>query len=204
MLTVNGVTSARPAAAQAPSHNACMGDVTTLLHAARAGDAAALGGLYELLYAELRRLARAKLREGGAHTVLDTTGLVHESFMRLLSAQPQALADRGHFMAYAARAMRSVVVDFARRRGAQRRGGDLQRVTWTEQLPGADDTQVLQVNEALEELAAIEPRLAQVVEMRYFAGLADTDIAQALGLSTRTVERDWGKARLFLVERLRA
>jgi RNA polymerase sigma factor (TIGR02999 family) len=185
-----------------------MGEITNLIQAAREGDAQALGGLYERLYDDLHRLARAKLRQGGPQTSLDTTGLVHESFLRFVKLGQLSVGDRGHFMAYAARVMRSVVVDAARRRLAERRGGDLQRVTLDDEVAASlatdDDGRLLQVHEALEELGAIDARLAQVVEMRYFGGLPEAEIAQSLGLSTRTVERDWEKARLFLHSRLRA
>ena len=183
--------------------------IQPLLAAARAGDGAAAGELFALLYRDLRRLARARLHhDGNAGQQLDTTMLVHESFERFARLARLDVADRGHFMAYASRVMRSVIVDFARERNAERRGGGAVHVTLTTSLgeglaaPGGDP-EVLRVHAALEELAQIEPRLAQVVEMRYYGGLSNADIAQALGLGLRTVERDWERARLYLYANLK-
>ena len=162
--------------------------------------------LYEALYDELRRLARARLASGGRNVLLDTTALVHESFLRLQGAGKVALADRGHFMAYAATAMRSVIVDYVRRKGAEKRGGDVDHVTLdtaaAESL-GATDDEIVDVHEALAELEKVDARLVKVVEMRYFVGLNDEEIGAALGVTDRTVRRDWERARLMLAEMLR-
>ena len=162
-------------------------------------------------YAELRRMARRRLRGGAPITLLDTHALVHEVFERLTRAQPLQLHDRGHFLAYVARAMRSIVIDAARERAALRRGCGVAAVALTdglaERLPQADplhDPDVLRVHHALEELAAIEPRLAQVVEMRFFGGMGHAEISAALGRGLRTVERDWERARSFLYDALSA
>jgi len=161
--------------------------------------------LFPALYRELRRLARSKLSSGGRHTLLDTSALVHESFLRMQRDGGVQLKDREHFMAYAATTMRSVVIDFVRRRNADRRGGGAEHVTLdtrAAQELGADDDEILAVHGALETLAKIDPRLVQVVEMRYFAGLSDTDIGAALGINERTVRRDWARARLLLADML--
>jgi len=161
--------------------------------------------LFPLLYNELRRLARSRLAAGGRHTMLDTASLVHEAYLRMQRDGGVALNDREHFLAYAATTMRSVVIDFVRRRNADRRGGGVEHVTLdtraAEQL-GASDDEILAVHDALETLAKVDPRLVSVVEMRYFAGLSDAEIASALGLSDRTVRRDWDRARLLLAEML--
>jgi RNA polymerase sigma factor (TIGR02999 family) len=161
--------------------------------------------LFPLLYNELRRLARSRLAAGGRHTLLDTASLVHEAYLRMQRDGGVALNDREHFLAYAATTMRSVVIDFVRRRNADRRGGGAEHVTLdtraAEEL-GASDDEILAVHEALETLAKVDPRLVSVVEMRYFAGLSDAEIAAALGLSDRTVRRDWDRARLLLAEML--
>jgi RNA polymerase sigma factor (TIGR02999 family) len=183
-----------------------MSEVTRLLHAAQAGDTQAAERVMGLLYADLRRLARQRLRQAGTLTLLDTTALVHESYLRLSAQQGPDFASRQHFMAYAARTMRSVLVDLIRARQAERRGGlaphqPLDTVL-SEQLTHPED-EVLRVHEALEALAQQEPRLAQVVEMRFFGGLEEADIAAALQLTERTVQRDWAKAKLFLGALLR-
>ena len=151
-------------------------------------------------YRQLRVLARARLRSGGRETLLDTTALVHEAYLRIGKAEMNSSEQRS-FLAYASRTMRSVIVDFARKRQAECRGSNLVMVTLTgaleEQKPAAADD-ILRVHEALEELAAIDVRMAQVVEMRYFAGLSEPEIALALQISQRTVRRDWEKARLLL------
>jgi RNA polymerase sigma factor (TIGR02999 family) len=152
-------------------------------------------------YAELRRLARARLAAGGHYTLLDTTALVHESFLRLQRAGDFPINDSEHFLAYATKTMRSVVVDYARKRKAERHGGDASHTrlntAHAEEL-GASDDEILEVHEALEVLAGIDPRLVQVVEMRYFGGLTDVEIGNALGVADRTVRRDWERARLLL------
>ncbi len=176
-----------------------------LLSAVRRGEAGAVDELFGLLYPDLRQLAHSRLRRSGRFTLLDTTVLVHESYLRLFKAGTLEAGDRGQFMAYAARVMRSVVVDFARSRGAERRGGDAIRVELEEGLAEALDPrerEVIRIHEALEELATIDERLVRVVEMRYFAGMTEEQVAEALELSRRSVARDWEKARLFLATAL--
>lgn len=181
-------------------------ELTTLLESARRGDGAAVGRLFELLYADLRRIAHARLRESNGVTLLDTTSLVHEAYLRLERLERLRVDDRPHFLAYAARAMRSVVVDFARQKLAERRGGDRVLITLNTgaaEAATSDDADIVRVHEALQELGKIDARLEHVVEMRYFAGLPETEIAAALGVSTRTIERDWEKARIFLFASLK-
>jgi RNA polymerase sigma factor (TIGR02999 family) len=153
------------------------------------------------LYGQLRRLARSRLAGGGRSVLLDTTALVHESFLKLHGAGRLKMEDRNHFLAYAASAMRSVVIDFVRRRTTDKRGGEAEHITLNtdvaEQL-GANDEEILEVHNALEALGKIDERLVKVVEMRYFAGLTDAEIGAALGMTDRTVRRDWDRARLLL------
>ena len=178
-----------------------MAQIPVLLAAVRRGEAGAVDDLFGLLYPDLRALAHSRLRRSGRFTLLDTTALVHESYLRLFKAGTLEAGDRGQFMAYAARVMRSVVVDFVRHRAAERRGGDAVRVELKpESAEFADprEREVIRINEALEELAAIDERLVRVVEMRYFAGMTEEQVAEALDLSRRSVARDWEKARLFL------
>ncbi len=156
------------------------------------------------LYRQLRKLARSRLRGGGRETLLDTTSLVHEAWLRMADLMG-GFGDSRSLFVYASRTMRSVIVDFARKRSAGRRGGDACFVTYTGSLDAAQDRSaddILRVHEALGELEAVDPRLARVVEMRWFAGLTEAEIAQALGVSERTVRRDWEKARLLLEDAL--
>jgi RNA polymerase sigma factor (TIGR02999 family) len=159
------------------------------------------------LYGDLRRLARARLRVVGCrHTLLDTCSLVHESYLRFVRASRLHIEDRVHFMRWAAQVMRSVIVDFARRRLADRRGGGLAHVAIDADDAAADsgEEEIVAVHQALERITAVDPRMTQVVEMRYFGGLTEPEIAQALGVTERTVRRDWHKARLLLREALAA
>lgn len=184
-----------------------MSDITALLHEARQGDPQALSELFKALYPELRSIARRRLARGERGTLLDTTSLVHECYLKYANAERMQPVDRVHFLAYSATAMRSIVVDFARARVAERRGGGAAHETLDsaviDSIPGGED-EVLAVHEALDELAALDPRLARVVEMRYFGGLADAEIAAALDIGVRTVGRDWEKARILLAAALRA
>lgn len=179
-----------------------MAELTTLLESARQGDQKAAGQAFSMLYEDLRRLAAARLRPHQTMTLLDTTSLVHEAFLKIVGADSLRVENRHHFFAYASRVMRSVIVDYARARSAERRGGDFERVVLDTQLSdqiAAPENDALRVHEALEVLEKAEPRLAQVAEMRFFGGLSEPEIAEALGLSERTVRRDWEKARLLLL-----
>lgn len=162
---------------------------------------ASVDELLPILYEELRQLARARLASGGRNVTLDTTALVHESFLRLQKAGHIELADREHFLAYAASTMRSIVVDAIRRGRSERHGGDVVHVTLGTRAAdelGASEEEILEVHSALDFLAKVNPRLAQVVEMRYFLGLGDEEIGSALGASGRTIRREWERARLLL------
>lgn len=183
-----------------------MSDVTSLLLAAKNDDPQAMNRLFEVLYDDLRLMARAKLRRSAPMTVLDTTALVHESYLRFLRTGDLRVEDRPHFLAYAARVMRSIVVDLIRSRLTDRHGGNALHVTLNTDISDSAsvrEDEVIMVNDALDELATIDPRLVKVVEMRYFAGMSEDEIAESLGVSVRTVERDWEKARLFLYRALK-
>jgi RNA polymerase sigma factor (TIGR02999 family) len=178
-----------------------MTEITTLLRAAGAGDLQAADAVVELLYGELHRLARSRLRRSGELTLLDTTSLVHESYLRIQRSGELDFADRNHFLSYAARVMHTIVIDLVRARQAERRGGSAMQVTLNTEIGESvarEESEILRVHEALEELAGVDERLAKVVEMRYFGGLTEPEIAQCLGITERTVQRDWQKARLFL------
>ena len=176
-------------------------DIGELIRRVNADEPGAQDALFSAAYGELRKLARSRLRDGGRNTVLDTTALVHESYLRFINGGQLRSDDRRAFFAYASKVMRSVIIDAVRERQAERRGGDLQRMTLNTQiadnLPAGED-ELLKVHEALDVLAQHEPRLAKVVEMRYFGGYTEAEIGEALELTERTVRRDWDKARLLL------
>jgi RNA polymerase sigma factor (TIGR02999 family) len=179
-------------------------DVTQLLVEWRGGDQAALDRLIPVVYDELRRVASARLRsENSAHT-LQTTALVNEAYLRLVGLDRMALQNRTHFFAMAARLMREILVDHARRRNALKRGGNVTVLRLDEIAAGAENTMidVLALDEALRDLAAFDERLCRVVELRYFAGLSIGEAAEALDVSSATVERDWTIAKAWLLRRL--
>jgi RNA polymerase sigma factor (TIGR02999 family) len=179
--------------------------LTDLIRSARSGDSAALQSVFQLTYDELRRMARNRLRVVDRNTLLDTTSLVHECFIRFASAKQLGAGDRVHFFRYAGQVMRSVIVDLARASLAERRGGAADHrplsTTIGDSL-AAGEQEVLRVHEALDGLAQYDERLIRVVEMRYFAGMTEAEIAEALGITDRTVRRDWEKARLLLAQAL--
>lgn len=185
--------------------NSTSGEVTRLLRVARDGDAQALEQIYELVYEELRRIAAARLRtERDGHT-LQPTALVNEAYMKLAASPGAGIQDRSHFLSIAARAMRQVLVDHARRRDAAKRGAGVAPATLTGRRlasPGddseLDSDELLALDAALDRLDAFDPRLRQVVELRYFGGLTDTEVGEALGVTRRTVQRDWTRARAWL------
>lgn len=185
-----------------------MTSLTQLIQRISSDNPPARDELFAAAYPELRKLARSRLYAGGSrNTVLDTTSLVHESYLRFLGADHLRLDDRKAFFAYASRVMRSVIIDTVRERQAERRGGGLPELTLNtvmrDNLP-AGETEILQINDALLALEQVEPRLAAVVEMRYFGGYSDAEIADALGLNKRTIGRDWEKARLLLLAMLKS
>jgi RNA polymerase sigma factor (TIGR02999 family) len=175
--------------------------VTALLEQARGGDVGAYDRLLPLLYAELRTVAQRYMRRERPDHTLQPTALVHEAFLRLVGGSPGAFEDRGHFLRAAAQAMRRVLVDHARARNASKRGGAL-RVTFDEGAAAEQPVDILVLDDALDRLAAAEPRWARVVELRFFAGLEVPEVAEVLGTSTATVKRDWRFARAWLAREL--
>ena len=176
------------------------GDVTRLLEAVRKGDTDAVDRLYPHVYDELRAVAERQLRRERAGHTLHPTALVHETYMKMAGGAPAA-TDRAHFLALAARAMRQILVDHARRRGARKRGGDWHATTLTDGSASVelDPTELIALDRAME---ALDARQRQVVECRFFGGMEETEIARALGISERTVRRDWVKARAWLYRAL--
>jgi RNA polymerase sigma factor (TIGR02999 family) len=178
-----------------------MREITSLLRAASGGADPSFDRLMPLVYGELRRLARSHMRRMGAMTLMDTTGLVHEAYLRLQDAQGLDFPDRQRFLSYASRVMRALAVDAARRRLAAKRGAGLAFVTLATDagLPASSADDLLRLDDALQALAQADERLARVVEMRYFGGLTEAEIGEALGITERTVQRDWRKARVYLL-----
>jgi len=185
-----------PAAPEEPT-------VTRLLEQARSGDSAALGRLLDVVYAELKRIAAARMRGERPDHTLQPTALVHEAFIRLIGSGTPGFEGRAHFLNAASTVMRRVLVDHARARNAAKRGSAL-RVTLDEALAAAPgpDVDMLALDDALERLAAAEPRWARVVELRFFGGLEVTEVAETLDISVATVKRDWQFARAWLAREL--
>jgi RNA polymerase sigma factor (TIGR02999 family) len=159
---------------------------------------------YSLVYEELKRIARHHLRVTNAKATLSTTELVHEAYLKISPGPAAGWDGRGHFFGAASRAMRQVLVDFARRRGATKRGGELQRISLGCD-EGALDLEldgILTLDAALEKLDSLDPRLRKIVELRYFGGLTEAEIATMMGVTLRTIERNWLKARMFLLREM--
>jgi RNA polymerase sigma factor (TIGR02999 family) len=179
-------------------------EITALLRDLRRGEPDAMERLLPLVYEELRRIAHRQLaRERDEHTV-GTTALVHEAYLRLVDQRRTDWNDRAHFYGVAAQAMRRVLLDYARRHRAAKRDGALRQVTLDDAVAAAGERAetLIALDEALDRLASLAPRLARVVEMRFFGGLTEADAGEALGLDARTVRRDWTKAKAWLHQEL--
>ncbi|MGI9628069.1 MAG: ECF-type sigma factor [Longimicrobiales bacterium] len=176
-----------------------MESVTEILIRSRGGRREDADELFSRLYEELKRVAKRQLRSSAGAT-LDTSALINETYLRVVDQERAGWEDRAHFFAYAARAMRHVLVDRARRRKAGKRGGGVKPLTFTEHLISPDESAdvLIELDDALDSLSAHEPRLAQVVDLRFFGGLTEEEAATALEVSARTVRRDWFKAKAFL------
>lgn len=186
-----------------------MSDFDPILTAALTGDAevdrTTLDRMFTLVYEDLRTLARRQLRrQGDGPCTLTTTALVHESYMRLAGPGAIRLEGRARFLVLASKAMRHLIIDYARRSGARKRGGGMVRVTLHDEDASTEDRSldVVVLNEALDRLDEHDPRLVRLVECRFFGGMTCKETAEALGLSQRTVERDWRRARTYLHELL--
>jgi RNA polymerase sigma-70 factor (ECF subfamily) len=181
--------------------------ITSCLTAWRVGDANASQRLFEVVYPELRRIAARFLRSERDHHTLEPNALVNELYLRLLGSTPIDFEDRAHFFAVAAQTMRRILIDYARARVAGKRGGQQQRLTlsavegWN---PVKDHEDILALDQVLSKLQNADPRAARVVELRFFGGLQEEEIAEVLNISVITVKRDWKVARAWLVARLQA
>jgi RNA polymerase sigma factor (TIGR02999 family) len=179
------------------------GDVTQILASAAGGQRAAIDQIYAILYPELRGLAHKRIRSSNNSEVLDTTSLVHESYLRFVKAGKISVDNRRQLLAYAAHVMRSVVVDYVRHAQTQRRGGGNIHVTFDTNLAesvASPADEIIRISDLLDELAAVDGRLVSVVEMRYFGALDSDKIAECLGVTGRTVRRDLEKVRLLLLD----
>lgn len=176
-------------------------DVTTLLLRLRRGESDAVGTLFDAVYEELRVIASGQLRRLRPGDTLSTTALVHEAYVKMCDHAQLAVEDRAHFLALSARAMRQILVDHFRRSTAEKRGGNVRPVSLADagQIPVEERGQILlDLNEALKELAKLNRRLSDVVEYRFFGGMTQEEIASVLNVSARTVRHDWRKAKAFL------
>lgn len=180
-------------------------DITHLLRAHGRGEDGAFDRLMPMVYDDLHRIARRQLRRGRPGQTLNTTGLVHEVYLKMVDQAKASWQDRSHFFAISARAMRQIIVDYARQRLAAKRGGGQANVELDESRIAieAQAGWLLGVDQALERLAALDERMARIVECRFFAGLTEEETAEALGVSVRTVQRDWKRARGWLKEEMR-
>ena len=171
-----------------------------LLIACRDGDRRAFEELVAHLYDDLRRVARRQLYRARPGETLDTTGLVHETYLKLVGRSPVDCDDRAHFLGLMARAMRQVIIDYSRRRRTEKRGGDRNRVPLEEADPELrhDSEMLIALDEALDRLGSHDPRLVRLVECRFFAGFTEEETAEVLGVSRSTVQRDWIRARAWL------
>ena len=178
--------------------------VTQLIAAHRAGDGQALDRVFEFVYEDLRRAAKAQLRHNASPT-LNTTSLVNEAYLRLVDQSHLAPTDRSHFLAIAARAMRYIVIDYARKRSAAKRGGGAQHIALDDQEIAIDDQaqSLLALDEVMQMLNNLDERLVHVVECRFFTGMSERETAEALGTSLSTVQRDWKRAKAWVAEEMR-
>ncbi len=174
--------------------------ISTLIASVEGGDRSAADVLFTTLYSELHRLAKGQLARSAGNVTLGTTTLLHEAYLDLARRDTSVFPDRGRFMAYAARAMRGLIIDYCRNRRAVKRGGQFEITSLDTEVADrtADDRELARISEALDGLASVDPRLVQVVDLKFFCGFSFAEIAAMWGLSERTVQRDWEKARIYL------
>ena len=182
-------------------------DITMLLASAERGDRAAADAVFSALYDELHRMARRELSRRGGGVTLGATTLLHDAYLNISGREGTAFPDRNRFMGYASRVMRGIIIDYARSRQAQKRGGQFEITSLKTDIghsAGTDAAELTRISEALDELAAVDERLARIVDLKFFCGFSFVEIAGMMGVSERTVQRDWEKARIYLHQRLRA
>ncbi len=182
-----------------------MATIASLIATAERGDHAAADALFAALYSELHRLARSQLARNGGGVTLGATTLLHEAYLDISQREGTTFPDRGRFMGYAAKVMRGLIIDYARRRGAQKRGGGLEITSLDDQAAGvvADREDLARIGAALDGLALVDPELAQIVDLKFFCGFSFVEIAAMRGVCERTVQRHWDRARVYLHRELR-
>ena len=175
-------------------------DITALLKPAELGERGAADALFAALYQELHRMARRELAKRGAGVTLGATTLLHDAYLNISGREGTSFPDRNRFMGYASRVMRGIIIDYARARQAQKRGGEFEITSIRTDVPAASSNaaELSRMSDALDELAKLDERLARVVDLKFFCGFSFVDIAAMFGVSERTVQRDWEKARIYL------
>jgi RNA polymerase sigma factor (TIGR02999 family) len=185
--------------------NPVTADITSLLASAEQGDRAAADAVFAALYEQLHRMAKRELARGGGGVTLGATTLLHDAYLDISGRDGKAFPDRNRFMGYASRVMRNIIIDYARRHQAQKRGGQFEITSLRTGFDVvADAEQLTHISQALDELATLDDRLAKIVDLKFFCGFSFAEIAGMLQLSERTVQRDWEKARIYLHGRLRS
>jgi RNA polymerase sigma factor (TIGR02999 family) len=180
-------------------------EISRLIQSSEGGNAAARQELFGVMYHELHRIAQRELRRNGSLTLSPTT-LLHEAYLSMSAGSPPEFPDRARFLAYACRAMRGLVIDYVRSRSAQKRGGEFEFTALPTVLPAGvnEDRELERLGEAVDALAVLDPRLARLVDLKFFCGFSFEEVAGLLEVSVRTAKRDWDKARIFLQRELRA
>jgi RNA polymerase sigma factor (TIGR02999 family) len=175
-----------------------------LLASAERGDRAAADAVFAALYDELHRLARRELSKRGGGVTLSATTLLHDAYLSISKREGVSFPDRNRYMGYASRVMRGLIIDYARNRQAQKRGGlfEITSISTDVADPMADASELTRISDALDELATVEERLVRVVDLKFFCGFSFVEIAEMMGVAERTIQRDWEKARIFLYQRL--
>ncbi|MDQ6893872.1 MAG: ECF-type sigma factor [Acidobacteriota bacterium] len=174
--------------------------ISSLIFATEHGDHAAADALFAALYSELHRLAKSQLARNGAGVTLGATTLLHEAYLNISGREAAVFPDEGRFMAYAAKVMRGLIIDYARSRQAQKRGGGFEITSLGDSIAAAvpDESELVRISAALDELASVDASLAEVVDLKFFCGFSFAEIAAMRGVSERTVQRRWEKARIYL------
>ena len=178
--------------------------ITTLLASAERGDRAAADAVFAALYDELHRMARRELARRGGGVTLSATTLLHDAYLSIAQREGTSFPDRNRYMGYASRVMRGLIIDYARNRQAQKRGGLFEMTSISTDVadPMTDADELMRISDVLDELATVEPRLVRVVDLKFFCGFSFVEIAEMMNVSERTIQRDWEKARIFLYQRL--